>query len=39
VVYATEGLETCAKQVYHTVRGQNASAVINRRLHKIQDTL
>ncbi len=39
MVYATEGLETCAKQVYHTVRGQNASAVINRRLHKIQDTL
>ena len=39
MVYATERLETCTKQVYHTVRGQNASAVISRRLHKIQDTL
>jgi hypothetical protein len=36
---AHPGLEVGTKPVYYPVRGQNASAVKNPRLHKIRDTL
>ena len=32
-------METGFKSVYNSIRGTDASAIINRRLHKIQDTL